>query len=83
MWSFAIAGILVCWFLVIKSYIVFCLRLILILDTEEADLVVIGSGPGGYVAAIKAAQLGLKVHFLCCYFYADSQTQHVWMLVTV
>lgn len=26
----------------------------------EADLVVIGSGPGGYVAAIKAAQLGLK-----------------------
>ena len=26
----------------------------------EADLVVIGSGPGGYVAAVKAAQLGLK-----------------------
>lgn len=26
----------------------------------ETDLVVIGSGPGGYVAAIKAAQLGLK-----------------------
>src|SRR6201985_658944 len=24
------------------------------------DLVVIGSGPGGYVAAIRAAQLGLK-----------------------
>lgn len=30
---------------------------------HEADLVVIGSGPGGYVAAIKAAQLGLKVKF--------------------
>jgi dihydrolipoamide dehydrogenase len=29
--------------------------------TEEKDLVVIGSGPGGYVAAIKAAQLGLGV----------------------
>src|SRR3954471_21459528 len=27
----------------------------------EYDLVVIGGGPGGYVAAIKAAQLGLKV----------------------
>ena len=24
-------------------------------------MVVIGSGPGGYVAAIKAAQLGMKV----------------------
>jgi len=27
---------------------------------HEADLVVIGSGPGGYVASIKASQLGLK-----------------------
>jgi len=29
-------------------------------STTSADLVVIGSGPGGYVAAIKAAQLGMK-----------------------
>lgn len=28
---------------------------------EERDLIVIGSGPGGYVAAIRAAQLGLRV----------------------
>src|SRR5471032_3406350 len=28
---------------------------------EQHDLVVIGAGPGGYVAAIRAAQLGLNV----------------------
>ena len=28
--------------------------------STEFDLVVIGSGPGGYVAAIRASQLGLK-----------------------
>uniref|UniRef100_A0A0R3S4C5 Dihydrolipoyl dehydrogenase n=1 Tax=Elaeophora elaphi TaxID=1147741 RepID=A0A0R3S4C5_9BILA len=28
--------------------------------TNDVDLVVIGAGPGGYVAAIKAAQLGMK-----------------------
>ena len=27
---------------------------------ETYDLIVIGGGPGGYVAAIRAAQLGLK-----------------------
>lgn len=30
-------------------------------DRKEFDLVVLGAGPGGYVAAIKAAQGGLKV----------------------
>jgi len=29
-------------------------------DTYDYDLLVIGAGPGGYVAAIRAAQLGLK-----------------------
>ena len=29
--------------------------------TNQYDLVVLGAGPGGYVAAIRAAQLGLKV----------------------
>ena len=28
---------------------------------DSFDLIVIGSGPGGYVCAIRAAQLGLKV----------------------
>lgn len=30
------------------------------MKTEEFDLAVIGAGPGGYVGAIRAAQLGLK-----------------------
>ena len=29
--------------------------------SESFDVVVIGAGPGGYIAAIRAAQLGLKV----------------------
>ena len=32
-------------------------------DPAHYDLIVIGSGPGGYVGAIRAAQLGMKV---CC-----------------
>ena len=32
----------------------------ILLDMAKYDLIVIGSGPGGYVAAIKASQLGMK-----------------------
>ena len=30
------------------------------MSSHSFDVVVIGAGPGGYVAAIRAAQLGLK-----------------------
>lgn len=33
---------------------------------EQFDLIVIGAGPGGYVAAIRASQLGLKVACVEC-----------------
>src|SRR5437660_9134070 len=31
------------------------------MSENEFDLIVIGAGPGGYVAAIRAAQLGMKI----------------------
>ena len=31
------------------------------MNNSKYDLVVIGAGPGGYVAAIRASQLGLNV----------------------
>ena len=35
------------------------------------DLIVIGSGPGGYVAAIRAGQLGLKT-VICLLYTSDA-----------
>lgn len=34
------------------------------MTAQEKDLIVLGSGPGGYVAAIRAAQLGRKVSII-------------------
>ena len=36
------------------------LHSVIMSETQQFDLVVIGSGPGGYVAAIRSAQLGFK-----------------------
>jgi len=29
--------------------------------SENFDIIIIGGGPGGYVAAIRAAQLGMRI----------------------
>ena len=50
--------------------------------SEEFDLVVIGSGPGGYVGAIKAAQLGMKVSFPLD-FYPMSIVSKLLMIATM
>ncbi len=42
--------------------------------TQKFDVVVIGAGPGGYVAAIKAAQLGLKTACIEKYQDKDGKT---------
>lgn len=42
--------------------------------TQKFDVVVIGAGPGGYVAAIKAAQLGLKTACIEKYQGNDGKT---------
>lgn len=37
------------------------LRILICVTNEHYDVVVLGAGPGGYVSAIRAAQLGKKV----------------------
>ncbi len=39
------------------------------------DLIVLGAGPGGYVAAIRASQLGLKT--LCIEKWVNQDGKHV------
>ena len=36
------------------------------------DLIVLGAGPGGYVAAIRASQLGLNVAVVCLLYTSDA-----------
>ena len=40
--------------------------------SQEFDIVIVGGGPGGYVAAIRAAQLGATVDF----FSAPASLEH-------
>ena len=52
------------------------------MTTTHFDIAVIGGGPGGYVAAIRAAQLGLNAvvvereHLggICCWRYFRNRT---------
>jgi len=45
------------------------------------DLVVIGTGPGGYVCAIRAAQLGMKVAVIESLHAVESGDGKRWRIV--
>ena len=42
---------------------------------DKFDVVIIGSGPGGYVAAIRAGQLGLKTAIVFSISASDLKSQ--------
>ena len=44
--------------------------------SEKYDVIVIGAGPGGYVAAIRAAQLGLKTACIDKFTGKDGKASH-------
>jgi cation diffusion facilitator CzcD-associated flavoprotein CzcO len=44
----------------------------------SADVAIIGAGPGGYVAAIKAAQSGLKVNTCLIVDYLYRERVYSW-----
>ena len=39
---------------------------------DSFDVIVIGGGPGGYVCAIRCAQLGLKTACICLLYTSDA-----------
>ena len=49
------------------------------MSDSHFDLIVIGAGPGGYVAAIRAAQLGLKT---CCTHRRNSKKRRTTLPTT-
>ena len=53
-----------------ESYWFSCKSFIPHVSVGKYDVVIVGGGPGGYVAAIKASQLGLKVTFTFQIFYS-------------
>jgi flavin-dependent dehydrogenase len=38
------------------------------MSATDYDVIIIGAGPGGYVAAIRAAQLGLRTAVVDCMY---------------
>jgi len=49
--------------------------------SQEFDVVIIGGGPGGYVAAIRAAQLGLST--ACVEMWTNYKGATVTLVFTV